>query len=75
MFADVTDCRIGISRMAADDRYWMPSFYCSGVVHEVGHIDGLTHAYGGVMRADGAGHIPWACEHKRKFLRHWRATH
>lgn len=49
--------------------------YCREVVHEVGHIDGLTHEHEGVMSAGPGGHVPWACTHVKVFLRNWTATH
>lgn len=54
--------------------------YCATIVHEAGHI-ALTaagvpadrqHNVGGVMSAEaGSGHVPWACEHPRR----WRQRH
>lgn len=75
MRTDVGRCIVYVSHEAVYDRNIFPELYCAGLVHEVGHIDGLSHAHGGVMRADGWGHIPWDCLHPRRFLQRWRREH
>lgn len=46
--------------------------WCAQIVHEVGHIDGLSHAYGGVMSAEGPSRIPWGCWHPQRWMRRHR---
>lgn len=73
MLAYVETCTIGITPGADGlrndrDLAWM---YCMEVVHEIGHIAGLGHDYGGVM-ALGENVVPWGCDHPLKFRRHRR---
>lgn len=46
--------------------------YCEGVVHEFGHLAGLSHDHGGVMGDEGP--VPFGCAHPRQFkvLKGWR---
>lgn len=75
MWADVDLCIVKIPPWTdplktVHDTAWI---YCQEVVHEIGHIAGLEHTYGGVMRAQN-GRVPWGCDHPAKFRRRYAAT-
>lgn len=67
--ADVAGCRILISRNGALLRRDNPEVYCASIVHEVGHIAGLSHTPAGVMAesGQGPGDTPHYCDYYRAF--------
>jgi hypothetical protein len=70
MLADVPACAVDVTPWAAAWRT-MPGerwYYCREIVHEVGHLAGLGHDYGGVMDED-ENIVPWSCSHPRRFAR------
>jgi hypothetical protein len=74
MLADRPACTVDITPWAdiADDPdlAWM---YCQEVVHEIGHLAGLEHSYGGVMAAD-PWVVPFGCAHPLRWAvsKGWR---
>ena len=77
MAADLLACQVLVTPAAEfyrTDRgsHWI---YCQEIVHQVGHLAGLTHDYGGVL-AQHPAVIPWGCEHPRRWaqLKEWRRT-
>jgi hypothetical protein len=80
MGAEVATCRILISGDGAWLRHsrGMAPLYCADVVHEVGHIGGLSHTPTGLMaeHAIDDDDIPWDCYHWRTYARrHGIALH
>lgn len=68
-------CEVQITRTGATyrtdrDLEWL---YCTDVVHEIGHIAGLTHDYGGIMTNPPTGQ-PWGCDHPHRFRRQASVT-
>lgn len=73
MFAIQATCTIVISPDTAAlrtdrDLDW---YYCMDVAHELGHLGGLDHDYGGVMNRN-QNITPRGCLHPREFLRSLR---
>lgn len=73
MAAEQTDCQILVSPLANRDVQPGGAYitYCTAIVHEVGHIDGLGHTSSGVMTPYG-GYQPWGCVHPRRWLQRHR---
>lgn len=59
--AEQGTCRVLIAPRLAVIRRRDPVWYCTIIVHEIGHLHGLSHAYGGVMSPE-LSHIPAACK-------------
>lgn len=80
--ADLATCTVILSETAEwygtqREYAWI---YCQTVVHEIGHLAGLEHSYGGVMDHE-ANVVPKACVHqrkartsKRKIARRWQRS-
>lgn len=75
MWALRDSCQVAVTPMAEVyrtdvDLDWL---YCADVVHEVGHLAGLGHEYGGVMNP-AENVVPFGCAYPRQWavLKGWR---
>jgi hypothetical protein len=70
MTVDVPSCMVNVT----PDLNWYRTqtgfkwIYCQAVTHELGHLAGLGHDYGGIMDFRN-GVVPWGCKHPLKFRR------